>query len=113
MTYNLITTGSDLATMKCVYVRLSIFFTHTASIKLSPRFGNMFGGTPILIDPGVTISATDEITCGFGGATASGMMLNSSLVLCVSPALEQTGLIEFSLDITGFSPQTASFLSSM
>lgn len=71
----------------------------------------MLGGTPILIEPGVTLAARDTVTCTFGGIEKNGIQLNSTLALCVSPTLQQVGFIPFSFKIAK-SSQESQFLSS-
>ena len=89
-----------------------LFHISTASIELHPRFGNMLGGTPILIDPGVPFAGNEEIGCDFDGIKTDGVHINNSnLALCVSPTLPDFSSIPFELTITGRTPQQTEFLS--
>lgn len=94
--------------MSCYFLIVSI-----ASIELRPRFGNMLGGTPVLINPGVPLAGGEEIGCNFNGIETAGVHINSNLALCVSPTLPDFGSIPFELRIAGRSPQETDFLSGM
>jgi hypothetical protein len=71
----------------------------------------MLGGTPVLIDPGVPLKSGEKIGCDFGGIEVTGVQLNASVALCVSPTLQTIGHIPFVLSITGRSMQETDFLS--
>ena len=89
----------------------AIFHISTGSIELHPRFGNMLGGTPVLIDPGVPFAGNEEIDCDFDGIKTTGVHINSNLALCVSPTLPDFSSIPFELTISGRAPQQTEFLS--
>ena len=71
----------------------------------------MLGGTPILIDPGVPLQSTDKVTCKFGGNEEEGIRINDTLALCVSPSLQHSGFVPFTLEIADRPPQESQFLS--
>ena len=88
-------------------------FFYSARIKLSPRFGNSLGGTPILIDTGIEFSESDKITCIFEDNMVTGQALSKSIAICVSPFLQSTNkFIPFKLRIGDRTPFDANFLTS-
>ena len=71
-------------------------------ITLNPSYGNMLGGSSILVSgPYFTVQEEDQITCVFDNTTVDGIFVNSKQVLCVSPALSRTGRVPFQLLVTG------------
>lgn len=74
----------------------------TGIITLNPRYGNMLGGSSILVSgPYFTVQEEDQITCLFNDTEVDGIFVNNQQVLCVSPTLSQTGRVPFQLLVTG------------
>ena len=59
-------------------------------LTLSPRFGNMLGGTAVLVS-GPCFDEADNITCVFDGIPTDGMFFSERQSLCASPILSRTG----------------------
>ena len=74
----------------------------TGIITLSPDYGNMLGGSSILVSgPSFTVQEGDTIKCMFDDTAVDGIFVNNQQVLCVSPLLSQTGRMPFRLLVTG------------
>lgn len=71
----------------------------TAKLLLSPRLGNILGGTPIKLS-GPCFEEQDNITCRFNDVVVMGTHLSKDIALCVSPQLEVTGRISLELTVT-------------
>ena len=91
-----------------------IIFFSTAGVKLSPRFGNSLGGTPVLIDTGIDLTNGEKIDCEFEGAPiVTGKALSKFIAICVSPFLQNTNkFIPFKLRIGTRHLFEAKFLTS-
>ena len=74
----------------------------TGIITLSPDYGNVLGGSPILVSgPYFTVQEGDTVKCLFDDATVDGIFVSNQQVLCVSPSLSKTGRVPFRLLVTG------------
>ena len=81
---------------------LLTFAKHAGIIKLSPSYGNMLGGSPIVLSgPYFTVQEEDQIACLFDNTTVDGIFINKQQVLCVSPPLSQSGRVQFQLFVRG------------
>ncbi len=77
-------------------IMFNIFFA--VPITLTPRYGHLFGGTPVIVT-GPCFSVTDSIRCMFGGTEQSAIKFSEESVLCVSPLLTKIGSTRFTLII--------------
>lgn len=81
---------------------LYILAKHAGIVTLSPSYGNMLGGSPIVVSgPYFTVEEKDQIACLFDNTTVDGIFVNKQQVLCVSPALSQSGRVQFQLFLRG------------
>ena len=91
-----------LALQHWSFTFIPILLLTAGIITLNPRYGNMLGGSSILVSgPYFTVQEEDQITCLFDNTTVDGIFVNSKQVLCVSPALPRTGRVPFQLLVTG------------
>lgn len=65
---------------------------HTEPLTLNPSYGNMAGGTAVVIS-GLLFRQTDNILCTFDGIRVEGVVLSDLQALCTSPQLHRTGRI--------------------
>ena len=71
-------------------------------INLDPHYGSMLGGTGVIVTGDqIELSEDDDIMCTFDGNQVRGVYVNNAKVLCISPILERTGGLEFTLHVTG------------
>ena len=85
----------------CNYAtRICDFSSFTGILHLSPSHGNILGGTPVVVS-GPCFNESQLILCQFGSAIEDvrGIFLNQRQVLCISPALQNIGNVQFSLRI--------------
>ena len=68
-------------------------------ILLDPSYGNMLGGTCIIVTltGSQFISEEDDIFCIFDGLQTKGVFLTENKALCVTPQLTKTGRLNFTL----------------
>ena len=66
-----------------------------------PRFGSMFGGTPVLVFLKSPINSTKNLFCSFGKRRSSARRINNTVALCVSPNLKKLGFIQFTFHVAG------------
>ncbi len=86
-----------MAVISCTSLN-DIFFL-AVPITLTPRYGHLFGGTPVIVT-GPCFSATDSIQCMFGDTKQqSAKFISEESVLCVSPLLTKIGSTKFTLII--------------
>ena len=71
----------------------------------------MLGGTPIFIRFCQNISESETIQCRFGDVESQGFKMDSSLVLCVSPLLQKSGLTPLEVKFGSQVNVKANFLS--
>ena len=64
-----------------------------------------------MIDPGIPLRQTNQISCTFDGISVDGSMINDTLIRCVSPLLSRTGSVPFTLEVDGIQGKSQ-FLSS-
>ena len=69
-------------------------------LKLTPSYGNMFGDTLIELS-GITFQRDADYKCKFDDVMVNATYLNREQVYCVSPPLNHTGKIDFSLSVGG------------
>ena len=69
-------------------------------LTLSPRFGNMLGGTAVLVS-GPCFDEADNITRVFDGIPTDGMFFSERQSLCASPILSHTGRVPFQFIVNG------------
>lgn len=67
-------------------------------ITLTPRYGHLFGGTPVIVT-GPCFSDKDNIECLFGTDRSEAQFINEQSILCVSPPLNKIGVIPFTLGV--------------
>ncbi len=77
---------------------------------MKPRFGNMLGGTAVLIS-GTRFEMGEKISCNFGGHEVEGSLIDESSALCVSPQLSKLGFITFGIAISNRRMLESQFLS--
>ncbi len=54
----------------------------------------------MIIEPGIALSKTDIIRCTFERSGQTGIVLNNSTVMCISPFLQETsGFVPFQLSV--------------
>ena len=132
MQSNSVLRGSKRFTCKTVYavvvslkfeadVHVRSFFTttlhatylllNTGPIMLTPNYGHLFGGTPVLVS-GPYFTTTDNITCQFGDVIMAAMYINEGEVLCVSPRLEKIGETPFIVYVVASDGVTSRFDST-
>lgn len=76
-----------------------------AQLTLQPNYGNMLGGTPILVSGVGCLDNDENIECVFGDDNAvDGAVIKlasgvSSLVFCVTPRLRTEGIVLLQLRI--------------
>lgn len=73
-------------------------------IKLEPAYGNMLGGTGVVVSATrsqLAIGEDDEIRCVFDGVEVRGVYVNELQALCISPLLSRTGRLPFQILVTG------------
>ena len=88
--------------LRCIFTFIPISLLTTGIITLNPRYGNVLGGSSILVSgPYFTVQEEDNITCLFNDTAVDGIFVNNQQVLCVSPTLSQTGRVPFQLLVTG------------
>ena len=81
-------------------------------ITLTPSYGSMLGGTGVVVrGDDLVVSAGDVIVCIFGGVVVRGVYIDSQELLCVSPILQQTGKIEFMVNVSGSNSGESVFTS--
>ena len=74
-----------------------VLVLHIAQITLTPRHGNMLGGTGVIVT-GVCLEPDDRVLCHFDNTPALGFeIISDSLILCVSPVLNKIGAVSFEL----------------
>ena len=67
---------------------------------LSPSHGSQLGGAALLVTARDTMfQVLDNISCLFAQHKVEAVYLNSSSVMCVSPELTVTGVVEFKLEV--------------
>ena len=66
---------------------------YTATIFLSPPFGNQLGGTAIRV-LGPCFEPSDTIMCSFSGISTPGIFVNEENIICVSPAMTAIGRLD-------------------
>ena len=87
---------------RCIFFFIPLSLLTAGIIILNPRYGNMLGGASILVSgPYFAVQEEDQITCLFNDTAVDGIFVNNQQVLCVSPALSQTGRVPFQLLVTG------------
>ena len=69
-------------------------------LTLDPSYGNVAGGTAVLIS-GLLFRRSDEIKCTFDGIGVEGVYLSDQQVLCTSPQLSRTGRVPVQLYCNG------------
>ena len=84
---------------------------NTGPIMLTPNYGHLFGGTPVLVS-GPYFTTTDNITCQFGDVTMAAMYINEGEVLCVSSRLEKIGETPFIVYVVASDGVTSRFDST-
>jgi hypothetical protein len=81
-------------------------------IVLTPSFMSMLGGTGVIVTgDGLVVSQGDIIACLFDGIEVRGVYISAQQVLCVSPLLERTGILQFMLNISGSNSGESVFTS--
>ena len=81
-------------------------------IVLTPSFMSMLGGTGVTVTgDGLVVSQGDIIACLFDGIEVRGVYICAQQVLCVSPLLERTGILQFMLNISGSNSGESVFTS--
>lgn len=81
------------------YTQAHCTFFNAVPLTLVPRYANMLGGTGVLVN-GPCFDEDDSIECSFGDVTATGVFINNTLALCVTPVLSQLSILPFSLTVT-------------
>ena len=82
-----------------------VLVLHIAQITLTPRHGNMLGGTGVFVT-GVCLEPDDRVLCHFDNTPAFGFeIISDSLILCVSPVLNKIGAVSFELVVAKTSIQ--------
>lgn len=74
----------------------------TGTIRLDPPYGNILGGTGVMIS-GIQLftSEDDDIRCIFDRIDVKGVYIGEQKALCISPPLLQTGRLPFQILING------------
>ena len=92
---------------------------YSGSVMISPRFGNMLGGTLVTLS-GPCFDETDSIECVFAGTTTPGVYVSRDSVACITPAMNAIGNVEVSLIIkptpnrpNGFQGSTSFYSSEL
>ena len=75
---------------------MSILSICTEPLTLDPSYGNVAGGTAVLIS-GLLFQRSDDISCTFDGIQVEGVFLSEQQALCTSPQLSRTGRIPVQL----------------
>ena len=77
-------------------------FHHAGEIKLDPPYGNMLGGTGVVVSgTHFLISEDDDIQCIFDGIEVKGVYIDEQEVLCICPLLSRTGRLLFQISVNG------------
>ena len=67
-------------------------------LTLTPRYGHLFGSTPVIVT-GPCFSSNERVFCEFGGKRSVGMFISEDQCLCATPLLSEIGEIDFTLRI--------------
>ena len=71
-------------------------------IKIEPAYGNMLGGTGVVVSvTQLALGEDDEIQCIFDGVKVRGVYVSEQQALCISPLLSRTGRLPFQILVTG------------
>ena len=85
--------------MQELYKKLVFFaFYCTGFVAAYPSFGNMLGGTFVILS-GPCFDETDAVECDFAGTTTPGVYVSNHSVACITPALNSVGNVEVSLNV--------------
>ena len=74
----------------------------TGTIKLDPPYGNMLGGTGVVVSgTQLFVNEDDDILCMFDGIEVRGVYVDEQKALCICPLLSQTGRLLFQISVNG------------
>ena len=82
-----------------MYIHCDISYIGTFPVYTSRSVGSMLGGEIITIT-GPVFEPDDNITCTFGDIETIGGFLTKDKCLCVTPPVENDGIVQLNLKIT-------------
>ena len=80
---------------------LCLLFCFQGKMEVAPRFGNVLGGTPIVVTVEEDCLQEDyEIMCSFAGKSTEGVYVDSRRAVCPSPPMRRTGYVPFDFSVS-------------
>ena len=82
--------------------KMNEIFFHAGVIRPDPSYGNMLGGTGIMVSgTQLYVSVDDDIQCTFDGIAVKGVYVDQENILCISPLLSRTGRVPLQVSVDG------------
>ena len=85
-----------------------VIFLPDVTLIISPRYGIHLGGQSVIVQ-GPCFEPSSRLKCIFGTTEVTGVYVNNSKALCISPMLRRAGRVEFTIIVDGATYSGATF----